>query len=208
MSHKTNRILLLFAHPSQSQSEVNLPLFQASAKVEGVTAVDLYAEYPTNRINIDREQERLLAHDTLIFQFPMYWYSTPPILKEWQDLVLEYGFAYGAGGTALHGKSFMCSFTAGGPEVAYGKGGLNNFTVRELLRPLEQTAMLTGMHFHPPFALFGARTALEENRLDVHIQQWVKVLEMLKTTSFNTADFEGYDTFNQWYDKNNEQRSS
>ena len=38
-------------------------------------------------------------HDVVIFQFPLFWYSTPPILKQWQDIVLEYGWAYGEGGT-------------------------------------------------------------------------------------------------------------
>ncbi len=90
-----NRVLVLFAHPSQHRSEANKPLFEQAKRIEGVTCVDLYAEYPTFKINIDREQKRLLDHDIIIFQFPLYWYSTPAILKEWQDLVLEYGFAYG-----------------------------------------------------------------------------------------------------------------
>ena len=97
-----NKVLVLYAHPSQRRSEVNQPLFKACQAVEGVTAVDLYYEYPTYNINIDREQQRLLDHDVIVFQFPLYWYSTPSILKEWQDLVLEYGFAYGHDGTALH----------------------------------------------------------------------------------------------------------
>jgi glutathione-regulated potassium-efflux system ancillary protein KefG len=37
----------------------------------------------------------------------LYWYSTPAILKEWQDLVLEHVFAYGHEGTKLHGKIFF-----------------------------------------------------------------------------------------------------
>ncbi|MCV5371612.1 NAD(P)H-dependent oxidoreductase, partial [Escherichia coli] len=89
------KVLILFAHPSQHRSEVNTPLFKEAQKIEGVTCVDLYGEYPRFNINIDREQQRLREHDVVIFQFPLYWYSTPAILKEWQDLVLEYGFAYG-----------------------------------------------------------------------------------------------------------------
>ena len=54
--------------------------------MEGVTFVDLYAEYPRFEIDVDREQARLLAHDVIVFQNPLFWYSTPAILKEWQDL--------------------------------------------------------------------------------------------------------------------------
>lgn len=107
MAKESKKVLVLFAHPSQRRSEVNMPLFKAAKLVEGVTAVDLYGEYPDYHIDIDREQKRLLEHDVVVFQYPLYWYSTPSILKEWQDLVLEYGFAYGSSGTALHGK-YLC----------------------------------------------------------------------------------------------------
>ncbi|MCW8333989.1 NAD(P)H-dependent oxidoreductase [Vibrio paucivorans] len=173
------KVLVLYAHPSQHRSEVNKSLFNAAQSIDNVTAVDLYAEYPTFNINIDREQQRLVDHDVIIFQFPLYWYSTPAILKEWQDLVLEYGFAYGTDGNALEGKVFFCSATAGGKEEAYQSKGYNHFTIRELLHPLEQTASLTGMRYLAPFALFGSRTALEENRIGEHVEKWGQLLTAL-----------------------------
>ncbi len=80
------RILVLFAHPSLERSEVNRPLAQATSRIEGVALVDLYAEYPDLAIDMDREQMRLRRHDVVVFMHPLYWYSTPSILKEWQDL--------------------------------------------------------------------------------------------------------------------------
>ncbi|MDN3612413.1 NAD(P)H-dependent oxidoreductase [Vibrio ostreicida] len=174
-----NKVLVLYAHPSQRRSEVNQPLFDVLKHIEGVTSVDLYYEYPTYNIDIDKEQQRLIEHDVIIFQFPLYWYSTPSILKEWQDLVLEYGFAYGQEGTALQGKKFLCALTAGGNEEAYQSQGYNHFTIRQLLQPLEQTATLTGMQYLAPFALFGARTAQEDGRVDKHLKAWVKLLNAL-----------------------------
>lgn len=174
------RILILLAHPSLERSEVNLPMMNAVEALEGVTLVDLYAEYPDFQIDIEKEQQRLTDNDIVIFQHPLYWYSTPSILKEWQDLVLEYGFAYGHGGHALKGKLFFSALTAGGTEAAYRAEGYNHFTIRELLHPIEQTASLTGMHYLPPFALFGARTAVEEHRLQKHVQDWIRLLNALK----------------------------
>lgn len=179
------RVLVLFAHPSPKRSEVNIPLMQATKAEDNVTVVDLYAEYPTFQIDIDKEQQRLLEHDVIVFMFPLYWYSTPSILKEWQDLVLEYGFAYGSEGQALKGKTFVCALTAGASESGYHAAGYNNFTIRELLQPLEQTALLTHMQYLPPYALFGARTAVEEQRVDVHIEQWLTVLTQLKNEQLN-----------------------
>lgn len=179
MSTTHKRVLLLLAHPSQHRSEVNIPLFNAAKAIDGVTAVDLYGEYPTFDIDIECEQQRLIEHDIVIFQFPLYWYSTPAILKEWQDLVLEYGFAYGTDGTALKGKTFFCAVSAGGKEDAYQAQGYNHFTVRQLLAPLEQTASLTGMHYLAPLVLFGARTAIEDDFMVRHIGQWQRLLKAL-----------------------------
>ncbi|MCP4486277.1 MAG: flavodoxin family protein [Gammaproteobacteria bacterium] len=183
------KLLILFAHPSPQRSEINIPLFKSSLGVEGVTAVDLYLEYPNYQIDIKREQRRLLDHDCIIFMFPLYWYSTPAILKEWQDLVLEYGFAYGHEGHALHGKDFLCALSAGGPESFYRENSDRFFSIRELLRPLEQSANLCGMNFLPPFALFGARTALDEGRIDQHVADWHKVLVALRD---ETLQLEGH----------------
>lgn len=174
------RVLILFAHPSIERSEVNVELLRASRGQDGVTVVDLYREYPDYRIDIDREQQRLRDHDIVVFMFPLFWYSTPALLKEWQDLVLEYGFAYGHEGTALRGKTFLCALTAGGPEKAYRADGFNHYTLRELLQPIEQTTALCGMHFIAPFALFGARTAHDEGRVQAHVADWQKVLDALR----------------------------
>lgn len=174
------RILVLFAHPSLDRSEVNGPLAEATGDIDGVTLVDLYAEYPDFQVDVDREQERLLAHDVIVFMHPLYWYSTPAILKEWQDLVLEHGFAYGTQGTSLHGKIFFSALTAGGAEAAYCEKGYNHFTIRQLLHPLQQMALLCGMTYLAPFALFSARTAVEEGRVQSHVADWVRVLKALR----------------------------
>ncbi len=186
-SKPVRRILLLLAHPSLDRSEVNRPMADAVVDIDGITLIDLYAEYPDFQIDIDREQQRLLEHDVIVFQHPLYWYSTPAILKEWQDLVLEHGFAYGAKGTALHGKIFFNALTAGGIEAAYCAEGYNHFTIRELLHPLEQTAVLCGMTYLPPFALFGSRSAVEEGRIGRHVADWMRVLKALRDDRLDIA---------------------
>jgi voltage-gated potassium channel Kch len=100
------RVLILFAHPALQKSTVNRRLISAVRGLRGVTINDLYEEYPDFDIEVGREQELLLNHDIIIFQHPFYWYSSPATLKQWEDLVLEYGFAYGKGGTRLQEKLF------------------------------------------------------------------------------------------------------
>lgn len=190
------KVLLLFAHPSVLRSEVNQPMFNAAQRIPGVTCIDLYATYPNLKIDIDKEQQQLLAHDVIIFQFPLYWYSTPAILKEWQDLVLEHGFAYGKDGKALAGKTFFCALSAGGSEKAYQTDGYNHFKVRQLLFPLEQTASLTNMTYLAPFTLYSSRSAVEEQRLQVHLQDWQALLTALTEDRVNLEKAAGLDQLN------------
>ncbi|MEL6583708.1 MAG: NAD(P)H-dependent oxidoreductase [Pseudomonadota bacterium] len=188
------KLLVYFAHPGQRYSTVNRQMWKAAKALEGITCVDLYAEYPRFDINIDQEQERLRAHDVIVFQFPLFWYSTPSILKEWQDLVLEFGFAYGDGGDALAGKKMMLAVTAGGPEEAYDEGGYNHFRLRTLLTPLEQTARLCKMEFLAPYVLFASLKAKRQERVAPHVEGYRQLLEALRDDRFDDAAAVNSDT--------------
>ncbi len=171
---------MLFAHPVLERSRVNRRLLDAIKGLEGVTIHDLYEVYPTMAIDARVEQELLLQHDVIVFQHPFYWYSSPAILKEWQDLVLEHGWAYGDGGTKLRGKITLNAITTGGPEAAYRKGGYNRFTIRELLAPWDQTAYLCGMRFLAPFAVHAALRVTDDADLAASRADYVRLIEALR----------------------------
>ncbi|MEP1934279.1 MAG: NAD(P)H-dependent oxidoreductase [Roseibium sp.] len=173
------KVLVLFAHPRPDRSEINQPLFETAQAVQGVTCVDLYAQYPDFNIDVDAEQGRLVEHDVIIFQHPFYWYSAPSIMKEWQDLVLEYGFAYGHSGRKLTGKVFQNVISTGGRPETYTDGGLHHSDVRSLLAPFEKTANLCRMRYLAPLVLFGASHAIDENRLNVHRNAYDDLLKVL-----------------------------
>jgi glutathione-regulated potassium-efflux system ancillary protein KefG len=174
------RVLVLFAHPVLERSRVNRRLLDSIRDLDGVTIHDLYEEYPTLDLDVAREQALLLAHDVIVFQHPFYWYSCPAILKEWQDLVLEHGWAYGEGGTQLRGKITLNAITTGGPEAAYRKGGYNRFTMRELLAPWDQTAHLCGMKFLAPFAVHAALKISGDADLAASRAAYVRLIEALR----------------------------
>lgn len=182
-----SKVMVLFAHPGQRHSQINLDLANVARSVDDIGFVDLYADYPRFKIDIDREQQRLLVHDVIVFQFPVYWYSTPSLLKEWQDLVLEYGFAYGPGGDKLAGKLFVPVATTGGPRDAYREDGRNNFPLRTLLSPLEQTANLCQMKYIPPLVLFSALNARKDGRAENHKAHYRLLLEALRDDRFDVA---------------------
>lgn len=156
------RILILFAHPRMSGSIVQSAKLKAVAGLDGVTLHDLYAAYPDFDIDVPREQRLLLEHDVIVLQHPFYWYSSPAIIKEWQDLVLENGWAYGPGGTRLAGKMFLSAVSTGGSEGAYHHEGRNRFEICELLAPFNQTAHLCNMAYLAPFAIHAGRRLTAE----------------------------------------------
>ncbi len=159
----TSGVLLTLAHPALERSRANRALAKAAKGLGGVTLHDLYETYPDFAIDIEAEQEKLLAHDVIALQFPLYWYSTPALLKEWLDLVWLHGFAYGIDGNALAGKRMFVACTTGGAAKAYHAHGYNRFTLDEYLRPLEQTAYLCGMVWETPFVVHGAAVKNDED---------------------------------------------
>jgi putative NADPH-quinone reductase len=179
------RLIVYYAHPGHPYSQSNQPLAEVAQALDGITFVDLYREYPRFDINADVEQQRLLDHDVILFQFPMFWYSTPSIIKEWQDLVLEHGFAYGSGGDKLKGKTMMLALTAAGPDDAYSSGGYQHYPIRDFLRPLEQTARLCDMRFAPPYVLYGSLRAPTDGRLDKHVDSYRKLLEAIRDDRYD-----------------------
>lgn len=187
------RLILYYAHPGQRFSHANKAMFDTARRVEGLSVVDLYAEYPRHNIDVDKEQERVQEHDIIVMQFPMFWYSTPSLLKEWQDLVLEHGFAYGDGGDKLNGKSLMLAVTAAGSADAYSAQGYQRYPLRTFLTPLEQTAQLCGMQFLPPYVLHDSLQAPHSERLEIHSQGYADLLAALRDdrVRYASEDIEG-----------------
>ena len=180
------RVLILFAHPALQKSRVHRVLADAVAVLPGVTFHDLYERYPDFFVDAKAEQALLLAHDAIIFQHPFYWYSAPAIVKEWQDHVLQYGFAYGEGGTALRGKITLSVLTTGGPEESYRADTGDHFTVRQLLAPFEQTARQCGMDYLPP-CVFHGTDGLDDAGLSALADEYTRLVAALRDGTLDLA---------------------
>ncbi|MDO4907006.1 NAD(P)H-dependent oxidoreductase [Neisseria sp.] len=126
-----------------------------------VTVRKLYELYPDGKIDVAAEQAVLLEHDRLVFQHPFYWYSIPPLMKQWLDDVLTYNWAYGPQGKALVGKEWVSAISTGGPAHSYQACGYNGYSMSEFLKPLQQTANLIQTKFLPAFVFHGAVGASE-----------------------------------------------
>lgn len=178
------KILILFAHPAFQRSRVNRVLAEAVQNLANVTFHDLYENYAEFDIDVEAEQELLSNHDVIVFQHPFFWYSTPSLLKEWQDLVLTHGWAYGSSGKALRGKKLISVITTGGRDSAYHKQGYNRFTINQLLVPIEQTAYLCGMEYLPPFTVHGTfQMAVSE--IAQNAERYKHLITMIRDNGIN-----------------------
>ncbi|MCF3118815.1 NAD(P)H-dependent oxidoreductase [Streptomyces arenae] len=157
--------------------------------------------------DVRAEQEKLLWADTVILQFPLWWYSMPAILKGWVDRVLTYRFGYGVGehsdtkygerygeGT-LAGKRAMLSVTVGGPERHYSARGING-PIEDLLFPIHHGILYyPGLDVLPPFVQYGSDKLTEEDFADV-AKAWEQRLLTLESTEpipFRRQNFGDYE---------------
>jgi glutathione-regulated potassium-efflux system ancillary protein KefG len=181
------KILILFAHPRFENSLVHQRLSSAARQVRGVTFHDLYELYPDFDVQIDQEQEMLVSHDFIVMQHPFYWYSCPPLLKQWIDLVLEHGWAYGRKGDSLRGKKMFNAISTGGRQEAYETGGFNRFTITQFLAPFEQMARLCNIEYYPPFVIHGTHMATRSD-IENYAVSYKKLLEGLVSDRFQDSE--------------------
>lgn len=192
-----NKILIVFSHPRFEDSRANSALVRNIPESEFVTFHDLYENFSDFNIDVNLEKILLSQHDIIIWHHPFYWYSSPPLLKQWIDLVLEFGWAYGPHGDILHGKIIFNAITSGGHREVYQRSGYNHFTVREFLAPFEQTAVLCGMEYLPPFAVQGThRLTLEQ--LEAAGKNYGKLIDRLVKGDFNLEELKKFEFLNDW----------
>lgn len=183
-----NKILVLFAHPAFQKSRINRVMVDAVRNMDGVTFHDLYDTYPDFFIDIRREQRLLLKHDIIVWHHPFYWYSAPALLKEWMDLVLEHGFAYGMHGRSLEGKKVLSVISTGGQKEVYSTTGRNRYTINQFLVPFRQSANLCRMKYLPPFVVYGSHV-IGKQQIEVEARKYRQAMEMLRDNKLGNKDF-------------------
>jgi glutathione-regulated potassium-efflux system ancillary protein KefF len=181
MSSYTN-IVVYFAHLAIETSVINRALCDAIGDLPNVNFRDLHELYPDFYINTAAEQAIMRDADLIVFQHPIYWYAAPAIFKHLLDTVLLRGFAYGPGGTALHGKDFMLAVSTGAPTGEYAPGGIHHYAFEDLIRPIEQTARFCGMNYMPPLVLQGGHS-LSHEIIRAHAARYRQLLKDYQPTT-------------------------
>lgn len=172
------KILVNVVHPDIEKSIVNKRLIEGIQDMKNITINNLYEKYPDFKIDVKEEQKLLLEHDTILFQFPMYWFSSPSLLKEWFDTVLSPGFAH-AGASMLKDKTFAVAVSCGGAKKAFSATGKDKKTVEEFLYPFEITAEYVKMNYKKAYITYDTETVLSEETLNKYTQDYITYVKEL-----------------------------
>ncbi|MDH2497322.1 NAD(P)H-dependent oxidoreductase [Acinetobacter baumannii] len=145
--------LLILAHPYYAQSIANKTIVNALIKTYPDLEVrDIFQLYPDYKIDVGAEQEALLRHDTIILQYPMFWFNMPAILKLWFDEVFTYQFAYGSQGDKLKDKKVIISMTVGQKEANMVNDQEN--LIDSFLKAVQHSIQYTQMQLSGTFLLY------------------------------------------------------
>ncbi|QIW15126.1 hypothetical protein A4G20_01555 [Pasteurellaceae bacterium RH1A] len=177
------KTLIISGHPDLSQSIANKTIIETlQNQAQGTLLVrDLAKQANAYQFDLAQEQAALLAADTIVLQFPFYWYSAPALLKKWIDDVFAFGFAYGEG-ARLAGKSLLVSCTVGGREIDYS--GQPFRPVGSYLQMFEDTAKYCGLNWLEPIYSFDMYPEKEEDKERVrrlakaHAERLIKQLNL------------------------------
>ncbi|MEE1296572.1 MAG: NAD(P)H-dependent oxidoreductase [Bifidobacterium sp.] len=137
-------------HPHLDRSRVNRALMERAMHEDGTVVRDMYAQYPDLRVDAERERALAADADLLVWQFPLYWYSAPALLKEWEDTVLD------PSSDAFAGKRLLLAVSAGGRLEDYAEDGKHGATMGQVLLPYRVTAQYLGMTYERPFTIHHA----------------------------------------------------
>jgi len=141
------------------------------------------------------EQQKVLWCDLIIFQYPMWWFGMPAILKGWVERVYAYGFAYGRGEHSdrhwgdrygqglMAGKRAMLVVTTGGWATHYEPRGVNG-PIEDLLFPIHHGILYyPGFQVLPPFVTYRiGRGQVDETKYSKIVEDLGKRIDDLWTT--------------------------
>ena len=175
------KTLVIIIHSDLENSLINKSWIEALKKhPEKYTLRNLHDLYPDEKIDVEEEQRWVETHDKIIFQFPFYWFNSPPLFKKWLDQVLTHGWAYGKGSPyALTGKKIALSITAGINEADYQSTGRYKYTLKELTAPFEVSFDYVKAEYKPLFAFYGAEHDPNTEIIEKSAQDYLSFIDAL-----------------------------
>ncbi|MGL5686088.1 MAG: NAD(P)H-dependent oxidoreductase [Vagococcus fluvialis] len=161
------KTLIVLAHPEYEDSNTQQFLIASTKNLKDVSICYLDEE----KIDKREEKELLKEADRIIFQFPMYWYSAPFLLKRWIDEVFDDSLI----ANGLKNKELGLVVTMGLSQEDFAAGRSEKFTLSEIFRPFEALANKCQMTYLPifPVALFPYLSEVNKKKILIDYQMYL-----------------------------------
>lgn len=139
-----------------SESRVHKDVSSKLSQIPNVNVRHLES-LPTQSGHYDSKTEQKFwdEADTIVLEFPMYWYHSPSVLRQYIDDVLTDDWAY-EGAYELEGKNLLVLTTTGGEKSEYNAVGEHGFTMSEILTPYKSLTKYTKMNYLPELVIYAA----------------------------------------------------
>lgn len=175
------KTLVVVTHPDIENSIINKRWIEELSKYPDRFVVhQLHKVYPDEKIDVDAEQKLIEQYDKVVFQFPVYWFSSPAFLKKWLDEVLIYGWAYGSKSDyKVAGKKVALAMSVGLDEYEYAPSEKYRYTLKQLLRPFELTFEYIKADYQPFFAYYGIEPNTPDDWIAKSIPLYIDFLNAL-----------------------------
>jgi putative NADPH-quinone reductase len=175
------KTLIVVIHPDLKNSVVNKRWMEELNKYPDLYKVhSLYDAYPDGELDVKAEQALVEQYDTIVFQFPFYWFNCPYLFKKWLDEVLLHGWAYGSkSGYKVAGKKIALAMSVGVDEKEYSADGKYKYTVEELTRPFALSFEYIKAEYRPFFAFYGIDVHSKANSIENSIPLYIEFLQAL-----------------------------
>lgn len=153
---RAKKALVIVDHPSFDSSVINRRWVEELRKYpDEILVHNLQSSYPSGSIDAVMEHSLIDNADTIVFQFPMYWYFCPPRTKLWLDMVLTRDWAFGKN-FKLENKNIGLAITCGSEESAYDKDGRHHIPARNYLLAIEHAFEMCHASIKGMYAFYGA----------------------------------------------------
>ena len=156
MAKKT---VVIVDHPSFDRSNAHRRFVEEMRKYpDDILIHNLQSAYPTGTIDVANEHCLIDNNGSIVFEFPIYWFTCPPKTKEWLDKVLTHDWAF-KDGHHLKGRKIGLCVTCGSEEEAYTAQGRHHRSIEEYLASMQRTFEMCDADYVGTFALYGINDA-------------------------------------------------
>lgn len=183
------KTLIIVTHPDIDNSLINKRWIEELSKFPDQYVIhQLHKIYPDEKIDVIAEQKLIEQYDQIVFQFPVFWFSSPAFLKKWFDEVLLHGWAYGSkSGFKVSGKKVALAMSVGVEEYEYSESEKYKYTLEELVRPFELTFEYIRADYRPFFAYYGIGPDTPAEKIDKSVPLYMAFLESLREQNINAS---------------------